>query len=257
MAEIRDKHGNTIHRGDHVYTKIRGGRHEGEVEKIVMTQAEAEEEDVKNPPKVLFHDQRGKRVAHNPETLEKGRYHGAKKAKACGMSDLGHIVAGSVTISSYPTESADTWIHMASCGSLTSIMEESLSATDLDKPLTNPVWGGLNPVRFWKAINSALPVPLKKNSVTGWQDKMQARLVELGQKHPMFAVQGYLDDDDEAILSGERTDATADLRSNRMNEVEVAVVSNVKYLLDVDYFSQDGPSEGRQTERSLTSNESV
>ncbi|OKL55548.1 hypothetical protein UA08_09165 [Talaromyces atroroseus] len=70
MDEIKDKYGNAIHQGDHVYTKIRGG-HEGEVEKIVMNQVEVEEEDVKNPPKVLFHDQRGKRAAHNPETLEK------------------------------------------------------------------------------------------------------------------------------------------------------------------------------------------
>lgn len=31
MDEIKDKHSNAIHPGDHVYTKIRGGRHEGEV----------------------------------------------------------------------------------------------------------------------------------------------------------------------------------------------------------------------------------
>lgn len=76
MDEIKDKYGNAIHQGDHVYTKIRGGRHEGEVtypnqphyeqkkqhaltllsqvEKIVKNQAEAEEEDVKNPPKVRY-----------------------------------------------------------------------------------------------------------------------------------------------------------------------------------------------------------
>jgi hypothetical protein len=31
MAEVKDKHGGAIRPGDHVYTKIRGGRHEGEV----------------------------------------------------------------------------------------------------------------------------------------------------------------------------------------------------------------------------------
>jgi thioredoxin-related protein len=41
------------------------------VEKIVTTQEEAEKEGVKNPPKVLFTDQRGKDVAHNPGTLDK------------------------------------------------------------------------------------------------------------------------------------------------------------------------------------------
>jgi hypothetical protein len=31
--EVTDKHGNIIHRGDYVVTKIRGGTHEGHVSK--------------------------------------------------------------------------------------------------------------------------------------------------------------------------------------------------------------------------------
>ncbi|KAK6858601.1 hypothetical protein PG995_004510 [Apiospora arundinis] len=86
---VRDKHGEPIQEGDHVYTPIRGGRHEGEVEEIVTSDQEAKKEEVKNPPKVriyrlrskhggklcetevLFIDQKGKDVAHNPETLER------------------------------------------------------------------------------------------------------------------------------------------------------------------------------------------
>ncbi|KAI8630458.1 hypothetical protein F5Y19DRAFT_483800 [Xylariaceae sp. FL1651] len=69
-SEIKDKYDEPIQEGDHVYTKIRGGRHEGKVDKIVTTEAEAKKEGVKNPPKVLFEDQKGKYVAHNPGTLE-------------------------------------------------------------------------------------------------------------------------------------------------------------------------------------------
>ncbi|KAF5862204.1 hypothetical protein ETB97_011909 [Aspergillus alliaceus] len=74
--DVKDKHGDAIHEGDYVFTRIRGGSHQGEVEKIVFDEQEAEEEGVKNPPKVyifkvVFHDQRGKRVAHNPGTLER------------------------------------------------------------------------------------------------------------------------------------------------------------------------------------------
>jgi hypothetical protein len=71
----RDKHGQEINVGDHVYTKIRGGRREGEVghlkystlsrvilskcpfpkvEEIVETQQQAKDADVKNPPKVCI-----------------------------------------------------------------------------------------------------------------------------------------------------------------------------------------------------------
>ncbi|KAF1839138.1 hypothetical protein BDW02DRAFT_564121 [Decorospora gaudefroyi] len=69
-APIVSKNGEEIGEGDHVYTKIRGGRHEGDVEKIVMDREDADKEGVKNPPKVLFTDQRGKPVAHNPGTLD-------------------------------------------------------------------------------------------------------------------------------------------------------------------------------------------
>ncbi|KAK5122042.1 hypothetical protein LTR85_004288 [Meristemomyces frigidus] len=67
--EIKSKEGQPISEGDHVYTKYRGGKHEGEVEAIVSTKDEAAEEGVKNPPKVVFTDQNDKRVSHNPGTL--------------------------------------------------------------------------------------------------------------------------------------------------------------------------------------------
>ncbi|KAF4633172.1 hypothetical protein G7Y89_g4950 [Cudoniella acicularis] len=69
-GKVEDKRGNTISEGNRVFTKTRGGKREGEVEEIVMTTEEADEKNVKNPPKVLFHDQHGHKVAHNPETLE-------------------------------------------------------------------------------------------------------------------------------------------------------------------------------------------
>ncbi|KZT06060.1 uncharacterized protein LAESUDRAFT_680079 [Laetiporus sulphureus 93-53] len=72
--EVRDKEGHPIKVGDEVFTRIRGGTHEGKVEAVLRT-----EEDIKNagdlgitvkhPPKVIFTDQHGHRVSHNPETL--------------------------------------------------------------------------------------------------------------------------------------------------------------------------------------------
>lgn len=53
-SNIEDKNTEPINKGDHVWTRIRGGRHEGDVEKIVTTEKDAEKEDVKNPPKVCF-----------------------------------------------------------------------------------------------------------------------------------------------------------------------------------------------------------
>ncbi|KAL8728359.1 MAG: hypothetical protein Q9181_005369 [Wetmoreana brouardii] len=52
QAQVKDKTGQPIKEGDKVWTKMRGGKHEGTVESIVTSQEEAEEKGVKNPPKV-------------------------------------------------------------------------------------------------------------------------------------------------------------------------------------------------------------
>jgi len=51
-SEVRDKKGEPIQEGEHVFARSRGGRHEGEVEKVVTSKEEAEKERVKHPPKV-------------------------------------------------------------------------------------------------------------------------------------------------------------------------------------------------------------
>ncbi|SPQ24427.1 f674fb83-23b0-43b3-a18f-8c6045a6d6f0 [Thermothielavioides terrestris] len=73
-SEIKDKNAEPINEGDHVFARSRGGRHEGEVEKIVTSKEEAEKEGVKHPPKVLFTDQHGHKIEHNPGVLQHGEY---------------------------------------------------------------------------------------------------------------------------------------------------------------------------------------
>jgi hypothetical protein len=75
-TDIKDKEGEPIHVGDTVYTRIRGGGREGQVEviydksgKVVEGCDEGVRINVKNPPKVIFTDQHGRQVSHNPGTL--------------------------------------------------------------------------------------------------------------------------------------------------------------------------------------------
>lgn len=51
-SSVKDKDGKPIEQGDSVWTRIRGGRHEGEVEQVATTGQEAKDANVKNPPKV-------------------------------------------------------------------------------------------------------------------------------------------------------------------------------------------------------------
>ncbi|KAL2020300.1 hypothetical protein VTK56DRAFT_8528 [Thermocarpiscus australiensis] len=73
-SEVKDKTGQPIKEGDHVFARSRGGRHEGDVEKVVTTAQEAEQEGVKHPPKVVYTDQHGHQVQHNPGTVQHGEY---------------------------------------------------------------------------------------------------------------------------------------------------------------------------------------
>ncbi|CAG8629052.1 1856_t:CDS:2, partial [Diversispora eburnea] len=59
-----------IQPGDYVSTRFRGGSRQGYVEEIVKNEEQAKEHpEVIRPPKVVFTDQHGHKVAHNPTTL--------------------------------------------------------------------------------------------------------------------------------------------------------------------------------------------
>ncbi|CAG8609741.1 12573_t:CDS:2 [Cetraspora pellucida] len=68
-----------IQPGDYVSTPFRGGTRQGYTKKIVKTNEEAKENPiVKRPPKVIFDDQHGHEVAHNPSTLSKDESKGKR-----------------------------------------------------------------------------------------------------------------------------------------------------------------------------------
>ena len=73
-GEVKSKGGAPIEEGDTVFTKIRGGKHEGQVEKVITDAEEArttlaDAKGAKGAPAVLFHDQNDRKVAHKPGTL--------------------------------------------------------------------------------------------------------------------------------------------------------------------------------------------
>ncbi|KAF8638974.1 hypothetical protein AX17_001806 [Amanita inopinata Kibby_2008] len=71
-SEVHDRHGRPIHIGDIVSSRARGGKQCGKVTNIVLTEEEAQEKGVKHPPKVIFVDQHGHSITHNPGVLVHG-----------------------------------------------------------------------------------------------------------------------------------------------------------------------------------------
>ncbi|KAI0951525.1 hypothetical protein AcW1_008550 [Taiwanofungus camphoratus] len=73
-GDVLSKEGEPIKVGDTVTTRYRGGKHEGKVEAVLRNAQDVKDAgglgiDVKNPPKVVYIDQHGHRVSHNPGTL--------------------------------------------------------------------------------------------------------------------------------------------------------------------------------------------
>ncbi|KAM6492140.1 hypothetical protein JOM56_011864 [Amanita muscaria] len=71
-SKVHDKFGKLIRVGDVVSCRARGGKQFGEVTDIVVDRREAEEKGVAHPPKVIYVDQHGHTVSHNPKTLVHG-----------------------------------------------------------------------------------------------------------------------------------------------------------------------------------------
>ncbi|KAA1467237.1 hypothetical protein DENSPDRAFT_832234 [Dentipellis sp. KUC8613] len=74
VTEVFAKDGQPIHEGQKVWSRARGGRQEGVVEKIFLTEEDIAKAgdlgvSVKHPPKVIYTDQHGHKVSHNPTTL--------------------------------------------------------------------------------------------------------------------------------------------------------------------------------------------
>ncbi|CAG8537008.1 9958_t:CDS:2 [Paraglomus occultum] len=69
--ETRTLEEKDIQPGDYVGTNFRGGTRQGYVERIATTKEEDQKPKVVRPPKVIFKDQHGHVVAHNPSTLWK------------------------------------------------------------------------------------------------------------------------------------------------------------------------------------------
>lgn len=51
-SQVQDKNAKPVKKGDEVWTPIRGGKHQGNVDSIIQSDEEANEAGVKNPPKV-------------------------------------------------------------------------------------------------------------------------------------------------------------------------------------------------------------
>ncbi|KAI0064935.1 hypothetical protein BV25DRAFT_1852009 [Artomyces pyxidatus] len=73
-SEVTDKNGEPIEVGDKVWSRARGGKQEGEAEAILIDQHDVKNAgdlgvSVKNPPKVVYTNQHGHKVSHNPGTL--------------------------------------------------------------------------------------------------------------------------------------------------------------------------------------------
>ncbi|GAB7354911.1 hypothetical protein MBLNU459_g5541t2 [Dothideomycetes sp. NU459] len=152
------------------------------------------------------------------------------------------IVAGCVSVGSFPREPPDSWLYVSSHTSIASSTVESLLDMSSKGLTKKRMKAGILMTRFWTAVNAMLPVPLKEKSAAEWYDEADTKIKELGQNHPIYPVLPLIDP--QGPILGSDLISPDDFGDF---ELEAVVSSNVRYLLGLGYFSDEWPGKSKDT----------
>ncbi|RGP69730.1 nonribosomal peptide synthase [Fusarium sporotrichioides] len=153
---------------------------------------------------------------------------------------LWRVVAGCVAIGSFPKASSEIFIHIATSDYVAMAATTCLHAKSDQKPIKRKVDDGL-PVRdFWNAVNSALPIALDGKPFESWYAELETKVNE-NLNHPCLPVL-HLIAHGNPFLGSEKHHSGTSCTMDRRLELEAATARNVKYLLEVGYFSWDWSS---------------
>lgn len=154
---------------------------------------------------------------------------------------LWRVVAGCVAIGSFPKASSNVFIYIATTDHIAMAATTCLHAKSDQKPIRRRVDDGL-PVRdFWSAVNSALPIALDEKPFESWYAELENKVND-NLKHPCFPVL-HLIAHGNPVIGSEKHRSGNSCTMDRRLELEAATARNVKYLLEVGYFSWDWSSD--------------
>ncbi|KAK5991430.1 Nonribosomal peptide synthetase lcsA [Cladobotryum mycophilum] len=163
-------------------------------------------------------------------SVKPGRIIGSPDTGVCNLDDfIWRIVAGAALIGAHPVDSVDTWMHIADVATVaTAILDHVFTSEEIES-FANVSKG--MPVRtFWGLVNSELGntcAPLPWNE---WTQRSITSLNEIGENHPLWPVQHFLEPFGISRQLEELGEEVVDERES------VAVKRSVRYLRQVDFI---------------------
>ena len=161
-------------------------------------------------------------------TVKPGRIIGTSEEGIANLDDfLWRVVAAAASLGVYPEDENDHWMHVADVGTISRISLGHLFSENTVTPF-NDISIGLPMSRFWQLVDSQLQRPCLPVSWGKWIERAVAQCSHVGEKHPLFPVQGFLGAMGTPIVASDQT-------TEQEVELEDALRSNTRYMLKTGY----------------------
>ena len=154
------------------------------------------------------------------------------------------VVAGAISLGFYPDEPRESWIYLSTYESLTATILGFVFNRSSNSHRKHSICCGLPSAKFWDGVNSVLQHPLQPWPFGLWKDMIEECV---GEDHPIYPVLGFIEKDHPPLGSCRFHTETKAYESEDAL-LQAAVSSNVRYLLDMGYFSV---REGKHLVRSV------
>lgn len=171
-------------------------------------------------------------------TIKPGRIIGTSEEGVANLDDfLWRVVATAASLGAYPEDENDAWMHVADVGAISGV---TLGHMFSEKGVTpfNDMPLGLPMTRFWQLVDSQLQKPCVAVPWKTWTERATAQCSQVGEKHPLFPVQGFLG------AMGTPFGGTDQTKEQEV-DLEEAVKSNTRYMVKTGFVEMcSGEKEG-------------
>lgn len=166
--------------------------------------------------------------------VKPGRIMGNKDTGVANTDDyLWRMVAGAVSMGSYPTCDTDQWISLADVSTISNLIIGKLSAFTYGYQAFEDIVLGISTRQFWELVNIQLDTPCTPMRGDDWNIEVTKRLETVGDRHPLWSVQDFIASSLGMIRPESGTNDEADAITEHLS---TAIVSNVAYLKAIRYL---------------------
>lgn len=173
---------------------------------------------------------------------------GTEAAGVANVDDfIWRLAAASVALGRAPDmgEGQD-WIQLAAVDVVAGTIIKPLLSKDGVQIFTE-ITNGMRSSEFWKLVGDAAGSDLVFTPYAKWHKAATRQMREVGEKHPLWAVQDFLQNDDSAAYTDDMMAANAPLPGTAE-----AIKSSVEYLQRIGFICKSAADFGKVTQAAIS-----